>query len=536
MASQEPQREEPQIAEPSRRRLHLREVRTDTADYDGIGAELRAARVRTGVELTDVAQKLRISRDYLEALELGRFDELPGDVYVFGFLRSYARFLQLDENIAIERYRSEAAGPRRDTRLEFPSAMDRGRMPTGRLLLAGLVVAILAYAGWFVLTSEERSTAERVTPVPERLAGETTAAPQRSSDISVSTAAAGVRSQGSTASSAVAAAPVVNAASDEASIADTATPTAAPSEIDAGEQTVVAAVSGAETGAPAQAVETAASSPVDDEAATEVVRQIPDAATTEPLVEQSASARAIEEATPVVEDAPASVAVEPTTDLGGEGPAQDARVAAMSPGAASEETSLPAERSFASSASDEAENATRLNQIAEASSAPLPPRTIAAPVRAPSASEVAEPAPASDAIADEMQVAARTPADAPPPLARTPDTAEAGATSGYVPRVFGAGNEDARVVLIAESDSWVQVRATSGELLLTRVLRPGDRYLVPDRSGLVMMTGNVGALRVEVDGQVVSPLGPVGVIGRDIPLDAEKLLSGDVVVREEVSP
>ena len=99
-----------------------------------------------------------------------------------------------------------------------------------------------------------------------------------------------------------------------------------------------------------------------------------------------------------------------------------------------------------------------------------------------------------------------------------------------MPRVFGAGNEGARVVLVADAESWVQVRTTSGELLLTRVLRQGDRYLVPNRSDLVLMTGNVGALQVLVDGDAIPKLGPMGVIGRNIPLDADRLQGGQVTV------
>ena len=154
MASQDPQRDDYPPTESSRRRLHLREVRSDTGDYDGIGVELRAARTRVGVDIAHIAQKLRISPAYLEAIEKGQFDALPGHVYVIGFLKSYARFLDLDESIVVDRFRAETTGPRRESRLAFPSAMDRGRMPTGRLLLGGVLLAVLAYAGWFVFTSE----------------------------------------------------------------------------------------------------------------------------------------------------------------------------------------------------------------------------------------------------------------------------------------------------------------------------------------------------------------------------------------------
>ncbi|MCC6386038.1 MAG: helix-turn-helix domain-containing protein [Dehalococcoidia bacterium] len=61
-----------------------------------IGKSLRDARVQRGISIEQVAQETRISPRFLQALEDERFDELPAPVYVRGFLRSYANFLQLD--------------------------------------------------------------------------------------------------------------------------------------------------------------------------------------------------------------------------------------------------------------------------------------------------------------------------------------------------------------------------------------------------------------------------------------------------------
>ena len=55
------------------------------------GADLRAARERVGWSLPDVAAALHIRLQYLEALEAGRIDDLPGNAYALGFLRTYAQ-------------------------------------------------------------------------------------------------------------------------------------------------------------------------------------------------------------------------------------------------------------------------------------------------------------------------------------------------------------------------------------------------------------------------------------------------------------
>jgi cytoskeleton protein RodZ len=92
--------------------------------------------------------------------------------------------------------------------------------------------------------------------------------------------------------------------------------------------------------------------------------------------------------------------------------------------------------------------------------------------------------------------------------------------------VFGQSNTNARIVIRANGDSWVQVRNGDGELILTRMLRSGDSYRVPNKTGLTLLTGNAGALEVYVDGRKVAPLGPGGAIRRDVALDADKLLAG----------
>jgi len=89
-------------------------------------------------------------------------------------------------------------------------------------------------------------------------------------------------------------------------------------------------------------------------------------------------------------------------------------------------------------------------------------------------------------------------------------------------QVLGQANRDARIVLRATSDSWVQVVGANNEQLLTRILRSGDTYHAPNRPDLVMTTGNAGGIEVYVDGRLQSVPGPVGVTRREIPLDPEK--------------
>ena len=89
-------------------------------------------------------------------------------------------------------------------------------------------------------------------------------------------------------------------------------------------------------------------------------------------------------------------------------------------------------------------------------------------------------------------------------------------------RVYGATSGQSRIQIRATQDSWIQVRDGAGDLLMTRVLRPGDIYRVPDKAGLKMQTGNAGGLQVSVDGAQGTAMGTPGQVMRGVPLDPDR--------------
>lgn len=73
---------------------------TDT----GIGRALRKARARRGLTLEDASRGTRLRAEYIDALEREAFDELPGDIYIRSFLRSYGGFLGLNPGKVVGAY------------------------------------------------------------------------------------------------------------------------------------------------------------------------------------------------------------------------------------------------------------------------------------------------------------------------------------------------------------------------------------------------------------------------------------------------
>ena len=96
----------------------------------------------------------------------------------------------------------------------------------------------------------------------------------------------------------------------------------------------------------------------------------------------------------------------------------------------------------------------------------------------------------------------------------------------YVPQSFGAGNADARIVITAIEDSWLEITDVEGNRLLSRTMRAGDSYRVPDRQGLVLVTGNAGGLKFAVDGAATPAIGDTGIVRKNVKLDPDLLKQG----------
>jgi cytoskeletal protein RodZ len=65
-------------------------------------AELRAIR---GLSLDEIARATHITMRYLQAIERGDFDKLPGGIYTRSYIRQYARAAGCDEAMLLDRYR-----------------------------------------------------------------------------------------------------------------------------------------------------------------------------------------------------------------------------------------------------------------------------------------------------------------------------------------------------------------------------------------------------------------------------------------------
>jgi len=124
------------------------------------GAFLAAKRGERGLTLQQAASATHIRREFLSALEADEPELLPAPVYARGYLRTYARYLGLDEESLVARLHQPAADPRKNLSLGLviprPRLVLTGRVAAGvgLLLLAG---AFTTYA-WRQIEADQRGT------------------------------------------------------------------------------------------------------------------------------------------------------------------------------------------------------------------------------------------------------------------------------------------------------------------------------------------------------------------------------------------
>jgi hypothetical protein len=141
-----------------------------------IGSSLRDARVRKGLDLTELEAETKIRAKYLRALEEERFELLPGDTYVKGFLRIYAERLGLDGQLYVDEYNSRFSlgeEPVLATRARRRSRQGRFEAQAVLVALAAIVaITVLVIAAWQFGTGGDDGGQGESTAAATGLAGE----------------------------------------------------------------------------------------------------------------------------------------------------------------------------------------------------------------------------------------------------------------------------------------------------------------------------------------------------------------------------
>ena len=131
----------------------------------GVGARLRLAREMRQMTVDDVALALRLGPRQVEALERGNWQGLPGHTFIRGFVRNYARVLQIDPAPLMDQLDDTLDKPADTLNVPAgrPTAMPSGQLRRSRpLIVAGLVFVALAVLVYALLPNDLSVLRERV--------------------------------------------------------------------------------------------------------------------------------------------------------------------------------------------------------------------------------------------------------------------------------------------------------------------------------------------------------------------------------------
>lgn len=130
----------------------------------GVGARLRVARELRQLSIDEVAIALKLGPRQVASLENGDWQGLPGQTFIRGFVRNYARLLQIDPAPLMDHLDATLEKPV-DT-LHVPQSRPT-TMPSGQprrdrtVVVAGLVLVVLAGLAYALLPSDLSALRER---------------------------------------------------------------------------------------------------------------------------------------------------------------------------------------------------------------------------------------------------------------------------------------------------------------------------------------------------------------------------------------
>jgi cytoskeletal protein RodZ len=131
------------------------------------GENLRREREMRGVSLEEISSATKISLRILDAIEREDFAKLPGGIFSRSFIRSYAKYLGLDEERAVAEYQLAARPPVNFDLHRMSAGNTTAGRPSSRTpLISTIVVIALLAGGYWLFRYSQRTTETPPSPPP----------------------------------------------------------------------------------------------------------------------------------------------------------------------------------------------------------------------------------------------------------------------------------------------------------------------------------------------------------------------------------
>lgn len=121
-----------------------------------LGEKLRQARESRGITISEVAEQTRISALYIESIENNDYRGLPGGIFNKGFVKSYAKYVGIDDQEALQDYARLIADQGQDnieeTKTYRPEVLTDDRSNGSMLPTLIFAAIILGLGAWGVIS------------------------------------------------------------------------------------------------------------------------------------------------------------------------------------------------------------------------------------------------------------------------------------------------------------------------------------------------------------------------------------------------
>ena len=133
--------------------------------FQRAGQVLADARKSKGLSLEDVSARLKITVPYLKALENCEYDQLPGTAFVRGYLRSYAKLVEVDDKHILLLYGETVQADEQVARMLREKPLDNHGVPGGKWLAIVSLVLLVSFVGSSVYWWNNQAAPAGTAPV-----------------------------------------------------------------------------------------------------------------------------------------------------------------------------------------------------------------------------------------------------------------------------------------------------------------------------------------------------------------------------------